>query len=318
MIFPALLVVLILFPTNLYAQVMIDEIAWMGTSASTANEWIELANTGSEAIDMTGWTLEAGDGTPKIMLTGSIAAGGFFLLERTDDATVSDVPADQIYTGALGNSGEVLTLKDAGGAVIDSVDAGAGWPAGDNTTKQTMQRAGPPAGGGWITEVPTPRAVNASPPPPPANEPSPPPAPTPVAEPPPRPPQPSMAPPSPQIPNQPPEPTPLVSPQITPPSSQVPAPLPQTAPAPAPQAQIQKNSPAQNSPLASLDPQKQSTKTKLAKTEDRVPVPIRRGASILDADTNQYPYRWLFGSIAVGLFLGIAGVFLGRRFYSPL
>lgn len=152
------------------ANVVINEIAWMGSppkageSASVAsnNEWIELKNTGTEVADLTGWRLEAVDGQPSIALSGSIGAVGYFLLERTNDETVPGIAADLIYTGALSNSGEKLALKNAAGTIIDSVDAtsppaGGGWPAGDNTTKETMQRV---SAGGWITAAATPRAAN--------------------------------------------------------------------------------------------------------------------------------------------------------------
>ncbi|MBI3762395.1 MAG: lamin tail domain-containing protein [Chloroflexi bacterium] len=113
--------------------VVINEVAWMGTVASDDDEWIELFNPGATAISLAGWTLAADDGTPSIALNGSIAAGGFFLLERTDDTTVNDVAADLIYTGALSNSGEVLRLKDPSGATVDTANAenGGSWPAGD-------------------------------------------------------------------------------------------------------------------------------------------------------------------------------------------
>jgi len=78
-------------------EVVISEIAWMGTAASTSDEWIELRNTASQVIDLTGWTLRSADGTPTITLTGSIQANDFFLLERTDDTSTS-VAADQIQT----------------------------------------------------------------------------------------------------------------------------------------------------------------------------------------------------------------------------
>ncbi len=121
-------------------KVVLNEIAWMGTLASTSDEWMELFNNTSSAIDLTGWTLVAADGTPSIVLAGSIPAGGYFLLERTDDTTVSGVTADQIYTGALGNTGEILELRDGTGALQDRVDA---WYAGDSTTRETMQRVDP-------------------------------------------------------------------------------------------------------------------------------------------------------------------------------
>ncbi len=110
----------------------------MGTQASANDEWIELYNTTSQDIDLTGWTLESTtDSTPSFTFDATncsnliIPAGGFFLLERSDDNTVSDIPADCIYTGSLVNSGESLALKDPSGTVIDTANGdGGAWPAG--------------------------------------------------------------------------------------------------------------------------------------------------------------------------------------------
>ncbi|MSU54848.1 MAG: lamin tail domain-containing protein [Candidatus Staskawiczbacteria bacterium] len=120
--------------------VVINEIAWMGTASSANDEWMELFNPGDEAISLSGWELESADGTPKILLSASIDAHGFYLLERTSDDSVLGVTADQIYTGALGNAGEHMYLRNASGDVIDEVDSSAEWFSGNNTTKQTMQR----------------------------------------------------------------------------------------------------------------------------------------------------------------------------------
>ncbi|MCX6807729.1 MAG: lamin tail domain-containing protein [Patescibacteria group bacterium] len=120
--------------------VVINEVAWMGTARSANDEWIELHNLTSTDIDLTGWILKAADGSPNITLHGIIVAQGFFLLERTSDDTVSGILADQIYTGSLGNSGEYLQLINSVKEVLDEVDAHAGWPAGDNATKQTFAR----------------------------------------------------------------------------------------------------------------------------------------------------------------------------------
>ena len=129
-----------LSPETMTKTIVINEIAWMGTVASANDEWIELYNTTSEEIDMTGWKLQAEDGTPSITLSGSIGAAGYFLLERTDDTTISDITADFIYTGALGNTGEVLRLYDASDVLVDKVDDSSSWSAGDNTIKQSMER----------------------------------------------------------------------------------------------------------------------------------------------------------------------------------
>ena len=115
------------------ADVVINEIAWGGTAASASDEWIELYNTTEAAIDLTGWILAFGE--TAIELGGEtnsmIEGGGYFLLERTDDGTVSDVDADVLYTGSLSNGGATIELRDAAGEIVDRVDAAeTGWPAG--------------------------------------------------------------------------------------------------------------------------------------------------------------------------------------------
>ncbi|MBT7772379.1 hypothetical protein HN713_01645 [bacterium] len=127
---------------NVFAvrDIVISEIAWMGTDFSANDEWIELQNATSNFVDLTGWTLISADGSPSILLAGQIAANGFFLLERTDDTTTS-VAADQIYTGGLANIGEELILKNTSGTEIDRTPAGV-WAAGESSVpKKTMERA---------------------------------------------------------------------------------------------------------------------------------------------------------------------------------
>lgn len=144
------------------ANVQINEIAWMGTHSSADYEWIELRSDGDTAADLSGWTLSAADGSPQIALTGGIAPKGYFLLERSSDETVSGVTADQIYSGALSNSGETLTLRNAEGVLVDTVESGADWEniGGDNITKQTAQRTS--SAQTWMTATGTPKRVNVS------------------------------------------------------------------------------------------------------------------------------------------------------------
>ncbi|MBU0636684.1 lamin tail domain-containing protein, partial [Patescibacteria group bacterium] len=150
-------------------DVVINEVAWMGTTVSFNNEWLELKNTTNNDINLEGWSLIAQDNAPLINLTGIIIANGYFLLERTDDASVLDIKADVIYNGVLGNDGETLGLRDKDKNLIDFVDANNAWLAGNNTEKKTMERKD---NNNWQTSLNingTPRAINSvvvlSPPP---------------------------------------------------------------------------------------------------------------------------------------------------------
>ena len=134
-------------------DVVINEIAWMGTQASTADEWIELYNNTDAPIDLISWLLSAADGYPSIFLSGTIPANGFFLLERANDDTVSDIQADGVYgtgyyTWALSNNGELLSLKDEVGTMIDEVDCSAAWFSGEASPSYiTMERVDPLSSG---------------------------------------------------------------------------------------------------------------------------------------------------------------------------
>ncbi|MEX2053273.1 MAG: lamin tail domain-containing protein [Candidatus Paceibacterota bacterium] len=129
--------------------VVVNEIAWMGTASSSNDEWIELYNTSSQSVDISGWTLKAQNGMPNISLASkSVDAFGFFLMERTVDTTISDISADQIYVGALEDIGEILELRDKDGNLIDSVgpqDASSSldWYAGDKDNRVSMERIDP-------------------------------------------------------------------------------------------------------------------------------------------------------------------------------
>lgn len=155
-----LLVGSVALPAKVCAAVVINEIAWMGSTENSNAEWIELFNDGNDAVSLTGWTITSAGTAPNITLTGTISAGGYYLLERTSDASVSSVSAHQIYTGALANGGDTLTLKDSTGVAKDTVVGGTSWSAvgGDNTTKNTPQRNGST----WSTGNPTPGSQNVS------------------------------------------------------------------------------------------------------------------------------------------------------------
>ncbi|MFA6376636.1 MAG: lamin tail domain-containing protein [Candidatus Paceibacterota bacterium] len=123
-------------------EVVINEVAWMGTPQNYSDEWIELKNISGQNIDLLGWQLQNKSQKIKVYFEGNdvLVPGGFYLLERTDDDALSEVKANRIYSGNLGNVKEALYLFDADCQLQDSAVAVAKWPAGDNVTKQTMER----------------------------------------------------------------------------------------------------------------------------------------------------------------------------------
>jgi hypothetical protein len=146
-------------------NIILNEIAWMGsygqagttTGAALANdEWIELKNLSATTIDLAGWQILDASGKLKIAIasTTEILPGGFYLLMRGTSALSpdSDSPMpDGYYSGALPNTGDNLELLDPNCAVADHLDASGGWPAGDNVTKQTLERDAD--GVGWHTSA---------------------------------------------------------------------------------------------------------------------------------------------------------------------
>ena len=122
--------------------VVINEVAWAGSSDGTSDEWIELYNAGSSSVDLSGWYIEDDGSSKYIIESGVIAPKGYFLIEDSEIAT--NIIADAVIGISLANAGDSLILKDAGGVMADSVNAsGVAWPAGSSTPKASMERIDP-------------------------------------------------------------------------------------------------------------------------------------------------------------------------------
>lgn len=156
-------------------KVMFNEIAWMGTDASSYGEWLELYNASTTEANVDGWGIykkdqKAGD-ILVISLTGSITANGYYLIERTTDSspdpivnTVADL-SGKFGGGGLSNDGEYLLLKGASGSIIDEINFSLGWSAGcssvaksnslpecrDGQPYRTMEKDSLVIGAGWHT-----------------------------------------------------------------------------------------------------------------------------------------------------------------------
>lgn len=152
----ALVLCLWCIPSLAQAAVIINEVAWMGSTVSANHEWIELKNTGTDSIDVSGWKLADGMNLV-IELAGVIPAGSYAVLERSSEDSASGT-AFLIYTGALVNSGATLSLTRADGGLEDQIAGGENWQniGGDNVTKETAQYTT----GGWVTGAGTPGTSN--------------------------------------------------------------------------------------------------------------------------------------------------------------
>jgi hypothetical protein len=153
----------LLLPCIAFGDVKINEVAWMGTSKSQYSEWIELYNSGEEAVSLAGWKLYKAGSETIYTLSKSIAAHGYLLVERITASAPDAVEGISDEAGAFGasglrNTGEDLSLKDDKGMAVDTLSFSAGWPAGEAASGKTMQWDGST----WISAEGTPDAANAT------------------------------------------------------------------------------------------------------------------------------------------------------------
>lgn len=122
--------------------VIINEVAWMGSAASASDEWIELKNISGEPAVIGGWQVISKKGSVSVVIPAgaTVPAGGFYVLERTDDMSVPNVAADFIYVGSLANTDDGLRLLDGNCKAADDVSGDPSWPAGDAASRRTMER----------------------------------------------------------------------------------------------------------------------------------------------------------------------------------
>ena len=152
--------------------VMINEVAWSGTLASSADEWVELYSTYSCPISLAGWHLigirSGGQTAFDVSFTAAhiIPAGDFFIIATksgifTSGATIDLIPATTVKFGFI-DSGLTLYLFDPGGERVDTANLGSGvvssWPAGSTSGRRSMERYrnSPDARTNWVTFARTP------------------------------------------------------------------------------------------------------------------------------------------------------------------
>ncbi len=158
------ILLLILAPTCARAEVIISEIAWMGTVENSYDEWIELYNSGSENASLEGWVIEDGGASPLVVLTNVLQPGSYTVLKTTyGDGEQDDVSEHAIsYARLLSDSGKTLILKNAEGDEIDKVTGGTNWEnvGGSKDVETNTVKTAQWTGSKWVTGTPTPGSAN--------------------------------------------------------------------------------------------------------------------------------------------------------------
>ncbi|MDD5672427.1 MAG: lamin tail domain-containing protein, partial [Candidatus Omnitrophica bacterium] len=128
--------------------VYISEIAWAGSSLSTADEWIELANPTEQDVMIGNWKITGAGASGKALVLPAdalIPAGGAFLISNypSDDPHCSLNIQPDVVTTTISISNGILDIQlfDADDQLVDRAGDGHAPPAGySEAVKATMVR----------------------------------------------------------------------------------------------------------------------------------------------------------------------------------
>lgn len=125
-------------------SVVFNEIAWMGTKDAYADEWIEIKNRSDRDIDISHWKIidRGGDISFSFPKESILKNGALLVLQKGKEK--------EMFSGSLKNTDEFIRLFDNECFLMDEA-GGKTWLAGDNITKQTMERDR--KGFGWHTST---------------------------------------------------------------------------------------------------------------------------------------------------------------------
>lgn len=147
-----------LFPVFAYADVIISEIMYDVPGSDSGREWIEIQNTGTETVDITGWKLFEDEVNHKIVAETSarIPAGGYAIIAdnpttfRTDHPSFSGLIFDSAFS--LKNTGESLALKNASSTLLFEAIYETRYGKGDGNSLNRI-------GSGFEARIPSPGAT---------------------------------------------------------------------------------------------------------------------------------------------------------------
>ena len=119
-------------------NVMINEILANEPGSNTAGEFVEILNTGSGAVDISGWTLRDSTAVRHTFAAGSVlSAGKAIVVFGATSAIPTGTPsAIGASTGSLnlGNSGDTVSVRDTGGTTVDTFTYGTSLSSTDGVS----------------------------------------------------------------------------------------------------------------------------------------------------------------------------------------
>lgn len=157
-------------PDSDSADVVINELMWMGSVGHSSDEWIELRNMSGSDINLAGWQITKNTGSESLMLTiasGTIPANGYYLISNDSESSTSSAlnVTPNLVTSSVDLHNSKLQVKLYKGdwtnsANLEDVAGNGGTPlAGLNSTtnKESMSRKSTPGDGtqaaNWQTDT---------------------------------------------------------------------------------------------------------------------------------------------------------------------
>ncbi len=148
----------VLAPLGANANVVFTEIMYDAPGADTGHEWIEIQNTGPDAVDLKNWRFAEGGVNHKLtpVVTTLIPAGGYAVIVQdakkfsADYGTFSGILFDSSFS--LGNTGDSFALLNASSTqVATNLYTSLAGAAGDGNTLNFVN-------GTWVPRSPSPAA----------------------------------------------------------------------------------------------------------------------------------------------------------------
>ncbi len=155
------LVLLLFFPSLGRAELFINEIMYDLSGADDGREWIEIENRGTVAIGILNWKFNEAGSNHKLTLfsgTSTLDPQAYLVIVQDPTKFLADTPGfrgtivDSSFS--LSNEGETLSLIDGALQSVSATSYSAARGAkGDGNSLQNID-------GQWVSQKPTPGALN--------------------------------------------------------------------------------------------------------------------------------------------------------------